>query len=255
MKYLLLSLPILLIIALEACVHEPVLPQDVDPGDTLTNPPGDSIPGDTLIPGDSIFPNPCDPDTIYFVQDLLPILVSNCAKSGCHDANTAQNGVVLNSYVQVMATADVRPGDAEKSDLYEVLVEDDPDKKMPPSPNTPLRPEQIEMVRTWIEQGAQDLSCSDSAIVACDTTSVSFSATVDPILTVHCKGCHNANGSSGGVNLSTYAGVATVANSGKLYGAIAHLPGFSKMPQGGAQLPDCEIRQIKSWIDAGALDN
>jgi hypothetical protein len=104
---------------------------------------------------------PCHPDTVYFERDLLPVLRSSCAKSGCHDAGTAVDGVILESYAQVMATADVRPGNPDGSDLYEVLIEDDPDKRMPPSALPPLTNDQIAMVRKWILQGAQNLFCDE----------------------------------------------------------------------------------------------
>jgi hypothetical protein len=60
---------------------------------------------------------------------------------------------------------------------------------------------------------------------------------------------------NGGVDLSNYNGVATVAVSGTLIGTITHAPGFSAMPQGGNKLSDCEITQIQKWINSGALNN
>jgi hypothetical protein len=101
----------------------------------------------------------CDPDTVYFERDLLPLLNSSCAKSGCHDATTASDGVILDSYFNVMATADVKPGNPDDSDLYEVITDDDPDDRMPPPPLPPLSSDQIAMVRKWILQGAQNLIC------------------------------------------------------------------------------------------------
>ena len=49
---------------------------------------------------------PCDPDSVYFDNQVLPILVSNCAKPGCHDAASHQDGVVLSSYASLMSTVD-----------------------------------------------------------------------------------------------------------------------------------------------------
>ena len=74
--------------------------------------------------------------------------------SGCHDDGSHQDGVVLTSYEKVMATADVRPGRPDNSDLYEVLIETDPDKKMPRPPRNPLTNTQIGQIKKWIEQGA-----------------------------------------------------------------------------------------------------
>ena len=60
---------------------------------------------------------PCDATKIYFQQQVLPILVSNCAMSGCHDDATHKEGVVLTSYQKVMATTEVRPGNPGNSKL------------------------------------------------------------------------------------------------------------------------------------------
>jgi hypothetical protein len=105
--------------------------------------------------------NICHPDTVYFQRDILPLLNSSCAKAGCHDAATANDGVILDSYFNVMATADVEPGNPDDSDLYEVITDDDPEDRMPPPPLDPLTNNQIAMIRKWILQGAQDLNCID----------------------------------------------------------------------------------------------
>jgi hypothetical protein len=89
---------------------------------------------------------PCDPTKIYFQQQVLPILVSNCAMSGCHDDASHQDGVILTSYEKVMNTADVRPGRAGSSKLYEVLIDTDPDDRMPRPPRSPLTSQQIQII-------------------------------------------------------------------------------------------------------------
>lgn len=105
--------------------------------------------------------NPCHPDTVYFARDILPLLLSSCAKAGCHDAASAADGVILDSYQNVMQTADVKPFDPDKSDLYEVLVETDPDKIMPRPPLPALSNTQIQTVRKWILQGAKNNRCDE----------------------------------------------------------------------------------------------
>ena len=193
---------------------------------------------------------PCDPNTVYFQRDVLPILLSNCTMSGCHNASDREDGVVLDSYASVMATADVRPGNAGGSDLYEVLVEDDDDKRMPYG-KAPLTAAQIATIQTWISQGAKNEICGTNT---CDTTSVTYSATISPIISSNCQGCHNASLASGGYNFTSHAGLAVAANNGKLVGAVSHAAGFKPMPQGG-KLTDCQITQIKKWVKLGALNN
>lgn len=256
----LLLITLALLSALGGCRHEPMLsgeddfvPTDtvvIQPGDTTTNDPGSGSPGGD--PGSGGVP--CEDDVIYFSQQILPLLRSNCALSGCHDAASAQDGVILTSFTQVVNTADVKAYDLEGSDLYEVLVDDDEDDRMPPAPRDRLSNEQINLIAEWILQGAQDISC-DANAGGCDTNEVSFQTQVQPVIQSHCQGCHSGNTPSGGVNLASYQGIRQVAENGRLVGAISWQDGYARMPQGGEQLPDCTIDQIKSWVDSGAMDN
>jgi uncharacterized membrane protein len=219
---------------------------DVIPIDTMTV---DTMPTDTTNNG-----VPCDPDLVYFDQEVLPIFISNCAFSGCHDANSAQEGIILDSYENVFNTGDVTPFNLDESDIYEVLVDDDEDDRMPPAPANRLTADQIQIIAAWILQGAEDLSCDPDA-GSCNTENVSFSDVVQPVIVTHCQGCHSGSSPSGGIDLSTHAGVKTVADNGKLIGAISWSPGFEAMPQGGDQLSDCTVDKIESWVNAGAPNN
>ena len=225
------------------CKHEPVYPIGQEPVGG-----GNGGPGGPGNPGGE----PCDPSVIYFEQQILPIFISNCAMSGCHDAGTAQDGIVLTSYSSIMNSDVIEPGDANDSEVYEVITETDPDKRMPQPPQNPLTSAQISLIQQWINQGAQNNSCAQTA---CDTFNVTFSASVKPILQNSCQGCHSGASPSAGIDLSTHAGVQTVALNGRLYGAVNHVTGYKPMPQGGNKLPFCDIRKIKIWIDAGAPNN
>lgn len=200
----------------------------------------------------------CDPDTMYFEKDILPILQAHCNITGCHNvASSETEDVVLTSYEQVMATADVEPFDPDGSKLYRVLNETDAEDRMPQPPAEPLTETQISMIRTWISQGALNLTCAeDTAAGPCDTANVTYTASVRPVLVNKgCTGCHNASLASGNVTLDTYDGVKVVALDGRLYGSIAHLPQYAPMPQNGNKLDQCTIDKIKIWIDAGAPNN
>lgn len=237
-----------------SCQHEPVtIEGDNNPVDTTGNNPIDTTgnePTDTTSTG-----TPCDPEVVYFELDVLPILRSNCAKSGCHDDATAQDGVILTSYESVMATGGIDPFDLSGSDLYEVITEDDPDKRMPQPPNPRLSSAQINLISAWILQGAKDEIC-DPGAGGCDTDNVSYSADIRPILENNCLGCHQGANPVGGFTLETYNGVVAKVNSGRLYGAVAWETGFVPMPFGASSpLPDCDLDKIKAWIDAGAPNN
>lgn len=217
--------------------------------------PIDTMPIDTMNPIDTT-PNgtPCDPDVVYFETQVLPILVSNCAMAGCHNAASHQDGVILDNYQNVMQTAEIKPFDLGDSKLYEAITESDLEDRMPPTPNAALSQDQIQVIANWISQGAQNLTC-DANAGGCDTTSVSFSQDLQPIVNTYCKGCHSGGSPSGGLDLSTYNGVKAVALNGKLYGAISWATGYQKMPQGGNKLDDCTIAKFNAWINAGAPQN
>ncbi len=231
-----------------SCKHEPLLDDLIMPIDST-----DTL--DTLIVVDTLpMGIPCNPDSIYFEAQVLPILISNCAKSGCHDVTSHEDGVILDSYANVMQTADVEPFNIDAGKLYEVITETDPDKKMPQPPNAPLTQEQVQIIANWILQGALDLSCNPN-FGACDTVNVSFSQTLQPIINSHCKGCHSGSTPAGNISLENYSAVKTMALNGKLYGVISWSNNFSNMPKGGNQLDSCTVSKFKSWIDAGVLNN
>ena len=89
----------------------------------------------------------------------------------------------------------------------------------------------------------------------CDTTNITYSGSIAPIMQSTCIGCHASSIASGGVILDNYNGVSTVANNGKLWGAVNHESGYPQMPQGGPKLSDCNLTKIDIWIRAGAQNN
>ena len=94
----------------------------------------------------------------------------------------------------------------------------------------------------------------------CDTTNVTYSGTIFPIINANCIMCHSGSEPQGILLLDNYTTISAAAQIppgqyGSLYGAITHNPGNSAMPKNGTQLSDCKILQIKLWIDAGAPNN
>ena len=124
-------------------------------------------------------------------------------------------------------------------------------EKMPPAPMAPLTATQKALIQKWINQGAKNNNCAGN----CDTAIFTFNAAVKPIVDTKCVGCHNPASLGGNIDLSTYTAVRISALTGKLYGSIAHQPGYSPMPKNSAKLSDCEITQVQKWIAAGSLNN
>ena len=90
----------------------------------------------------------------------------------------------------------------------------------------------------------------------CNTTNMKYSADIVPIIQANCYACHsNANMAISGISLQGHSNLKIQADNGSLVGAITHASGYEPMPQGGAKLSDCDINKIKSWVNAGALNN
>ncbi len=187
----------------------------------------------------------CDPDSIYFENQVLPLLISNCAKSNCHSTTDHKEGIILDNYSAIINTGDVEPGNPGNSKIYEVLFETDPDKRMPPSGQ--LSQDKIDILNNWISQGAKNNACED----ICDTNNVTFSGTVFPMMQSYCIGCHSGATAGGQINLESYSTIVAAANSGKLLGSMSHSAGYQPMPKGGSKLPQCKIDEIRIWIQMG----
>lgn len=232
------------LVLVEACKHEPLVTPEDNTGSTDTGyawvPPPDTMPPAVV----------CDPDSVFFEQTVQPLLASYCATEGCHDAITHEEGVRLYDYAHVMQQ--VQAGNPNNSDLLTDGIWENGNDQMPPNGEPQLTQDQIDLIVTWIQQGAQNNSCVPST---CDTTNVTFSGTIAPTLNTFCTGCHGGSSPDGGINLTSYAGVVPVVNDGTLAGAIQHSYGFSSMPPVGSGLSDCRINQVLDWIQMGAPNN
>lgn len=207
------------------------------------------IPGNQTAETDSVSDpvtvSTCDPDTVYFQNTILPLVVSSCATTGCHDQASHKDGVILIDYASIIKTGEIKSGDPEDSEFFETLT-DDGDDLMPPPPYNPLNSEQIQEIRTWIAQGAKDNSCSDG----CDTTNITFAAQVWPMMESYCTGCHSASAPGGGIVIADYNDMVSLAENGSLMGSIRWETGYAKMPT-NQMLSECNITVLQKWIDDG----
>ncbi|RMG79754.1 MAG: hypothetical protein D6707_07605 [Bacteroidetes bacterium] len=95
---------------------------------------------------------------------------------------------------------------------------------------------------------------------SCDTSAVSYTADIEPIISSKCLTCHgNAsfNTSGGGIALEGYNNISSYlsANSTRFLGAVKHLSGYSPMPKSGTKLDDCSIAKIETWINNNYPNN
>lgn len=185
---------------------------------------------------------------MYFQQQVLPILISNCAVPGCHNTATDDNDwIQITDYNSLMNSGIVQNGD-----LLEAITENDPNDLMPPPPQAPLTASQISLISSWIQQGAQNNSCASSV---CDTLNVTYSGSIVPLIQQRCLGCHSGGSPQGGINLSTWSAVNAVAADGRLGRSVTHDPTGIPMPPSSPIMPACEVRTFMIWIDAGAPNN
>lgn len=91
---------------------------------------------------------------------------------------------------------------------------------------------------------------------ACDTTNITYSGAVKPILDLNCaySGCHAEVGAAAGINLATHAGVVAYS-SANLLSSINHDGNASPMPKNGNKLSDCDIQKITLWVQNGQPNN
>ncbi len=100
---------------------------------------------------------------------------------------------------------------------------------------------------------------------ACDTSNITYSGKVKPILTANCYSCHSDSTAStnGGIDLENFVELKNYMDlhfrldtsyGSQFYNICNQTIGTKSMPP-SYKMSACEIRTIKIWIDAGALNN
>lgn len=183
---------------------------------------------------------------ICFERDILPVFITYCTRSGCHDAQTQPDGYNFTSYESIISKGIVT-GNAKASLIYKDIA----NGSMPWYPNPQLSSQQKALIARWINEGAKN---GTNCTPVCDSNT-SYTTGIKPLIATYCVGCHNAHTSSGNVALDDYNGVKAVASDGRLVGVTSHAQGYVIMPPTGSGLSDCQLTQIKKWVAAGAPNN
>ena len=95
---------------------------------------------------------------VDFLKDIRPLLSQHCLK--CHGEKKGLGKLRLHTLAVIRAKMDVDEdflvsSEPDKSEIYQRLVLPKDHKKRMPKGADPLPEEQIELIRNWIEQGAQ----------------------------------------------------------------------------------------------------
>lgn len=202
-----------------------------------------------VAPGTSAAPVPVTGnvstnDTVCFFSEVLPLFQSYCGSSGCHDAATAKEDVVLTDYFNIMKG--IRANNPASSEYYTILSE-----SMPPRNSPQLTVNQKATILKWINQGALNTVCISTT---CDSTKTTYNNGMTALFSTYCNGCHGVSPGSGNVVLGDYINAKNAGTSLKqnFLNAINYTATTSakNMPPGN-KLSSCQINQITTWINNG----
>ena len=90
---------------------------------------------------------------VSFSGEVMPLFEKYCWE--CHSADNAELGLMLDTYEGAMAGSDygtvIEPGDPEGSLLVDMIASGDM-----PEDGDPMPAEELEVIRTWIAEGAEN---------------------------------------------------------------------------------------------------
>ncbi len=142
-----------------------------------------------------------------FETDVLPLLETKCLR--CHGAKVKKADLDLRSRAGILKGSEsgpvVVPGKSQESPLYEMVH----GGKMPPGKKDKLGPDEVEIIRRWIEAGARfsaDVSAAASPAVT--------QHDVIPILLRRCTVCHGPRQKEAGLDLRSRASMLRGGKSG-----------------------------------------
>lgn len=111
-------------------------------------------------------PEPLDATTLVdFEREISPILTQHCVT--CHGTTKREGGLRLTNRLDALTPADsgepvLVPGDVEQSILWERISSKDEGLRMPPD-SPPLSPDELAVIRRWIEEGVNWPESSDTS--------------------------------------------------------------------------------------------
>jgi hypothetical protein len=88
---------------------------------------------------------------------------------------------------------------------------------------------------------------------SCDTSNVTYSATIQTILSDNCYSCHSDANAAFGGNVHLQAATDVISNASKIAVAIKRTGNFPMPPAG--KLNSCAISQFDIWLRNGTPNN
>ncbi len=205
-------------------------------------------------------------EKVDFTTQVKPILEAACTH--CHGLDKDKGDFRLHTKEDAMKGNEngsgLVAGDLKKSAIYTTLIlpaEDD--MVMPPAKEGLLDKTQIEVIKNWIEQGAD----WPAGVTLGVQPRIDFVKHIQPILEQNCVSCHNPEKDKGEWILTTKKqAFETGENAPNIVpfnlekSAIYHLTTLAEddddlMPpkKSGGPLKKEEIAMLKGWIEQGAV--
>ncbi len=138
-------------------------------------------------------------DQINFNRQIKPILQSACLS--CHSGEKPKGKLLMDTRANALKGgengADLVPGKSAESKLYtSTILPPGHDDLMPPK-GAPLTKSQTELLRQWIDQGAE---WPENSVLA-TVRRIDFAKNIQPILELNCVACHREGHVKGGLRL------------------------------------------------------
>ncbi|MCB0417047.1 MAG: hypothetical protein H6617_09225 [Bdellovibrionaceae bacterium] len=189
-------------------------------------------------------------DSFSFASVQRFILQPKCMS--CHTGPGSPQGVDLSSYQAVMGSHVVEPFKPDLSRLYDSVMA----ARMPKG-QASLSPQLLDLIRVWIENGAQE----GAAVTPLPEIEPTYVSIFQNIFEKRCNGCHNGAHPKTELDLRTYKSL--MEFEGDIFKAVDPKDPDSSslylnlvneiMPPSGP-LEEKEINAVRDWILAGAKE-
>lgn len=204
-------------------------------------------------------------EKIDFNTQVKPLLEGACTH--CHGSKEDKGDFRMHTLEDIKKGNEngpgLVPGDLKASAIYTTLLLDvEDDMVMPPKKEGILEKSQIEVIKAWIEQGAE----WPAGVVLEQTPRIRFEKHIQPILEQNCVSCHNEDKAKGDWIITTRKeafesgeNAPNIVPFDTKKSAIYTLTTLEAddddlMPpkKSGGPLPKEDITYLKLWIEQGA---
>ncbi len=201
---------------------------------------------------------------VDFATQVKPILESSCIN--CHGPDEAEGELRLDTLEATLKGGEygtaLVPGKPEESPLYTLTVLPEEDSDIMPPKGAPLTKSQTEVLKQWIEEGAE----WPEGMTLKSVPRMDFVKHIQPIFELNCITCHNPESLKSDFHMTTPKEVQETAEYPALVAfkpeesgifILMNLPEDDDdlMPpsKNGGPLAQEDIDKVRMWIEQGAV--